>query len=79
MRKKISIDKPIFFIEIEEFYLNKMNTSKKKLTNFFKDRNYVLFQIQTKFPVDFLCIPAEKLYDFKKNFIKKFSYPLKEV
>ncbi len=78
MKKIINSDRPNFFIEIEEFYLNKMNTSKIELINFFKKKNYLLFQIKTKYPVDYLCVPKEKFNYFKEN-LKKFSYSLKRV
>lgn len=77
--KVINKDRPIIFIEVEEYYLNKMKTNSQKLINFFKMKNFFIYQIQTDYPINHICVPKENDNLFKKKIFKKFPYNLRKL
>jgi FkbM family methyltransferase len=79
MNNLIKKDSPFFFIEIEEFYLAKMNTSSKQIFNFFKKKNYTLFLIKKKIQTDFICVPNKKLNNFEKKILSKLDLTLIKI
>lgn len=79
MKNLIKKDRPLFFIEIEEYYLSKMNASSKKIFNFFNKKNYSLFHIQTSSMADYLCIPNEKLSSFENKIVNKLKLALIKI
>jgi FkbM family methyltransferase len=57
----IQRDRPILFVEVEELYLKKFNTSSKELLELILGLNYTIFRIETTYPCDHLCFPNENL------------------
>ena len=79
MNKILDNDRPIFFVEIEEFYLNKMGSSSKNLIELFFSKKYTLFRIKTSYPCDHIAVPNEKKKYVKKILDKYFKYQLDEL
>lgn len=79
MNRILDSDRPIFFVEIEEFYLNKMGSSSKNLIELFFSKKYTLFRIKTSYPCDHIAVPIEKKKYVKTILDKHFKYQLDEL
>lgn len=67
-------DKPCFIVEIESWQLKKFNCSPEDLIQFIKtELNYDIYQMMTKYPADFLCVPKDSKVNlnFKTFELKK--------
>jgi FkbM family methyltransferase len=57
-KSKILKDKPVIIVEIEDFQLAKFGYTPQELISFIKkDLEYDMYQMITKYPADFLCVP----------------------
>ena len=57
-KNKILKDKPVMIVEIEDFQLAKFGYTPSDLISFIKeDLQYDMYQMMTKYPADFLCVP----------------------
>jgi FkbM family methyltransferase len=57
-KNKILKDKPVMIVEIEDFQLAKFGYTPQQLISFIKDDlGYDMYQMVTKYPADFLCVP----------------------
>ena len=72
-------DRPILFVEIEEVHLKKFGGSSKELMEMLLDHDYVLFRIETEYPCDHLCIPAEQIDSFEKTIVPNLSINLSKI
>jgi FkbM family methyltransferase len=58
-KNKILKDKPVMIVEIEDFQLAKFGYTPQQLISFIKqDLGYNMYQMMTKYPADFLCVPS---------------------
>jgi hypothetical protein len=59
-KNKILKDKPVMIVEIEDFQLAKFGYTPDELVSFIKeDLQYDMYQMMTKYPADFLCVPKD--------------------
>ena len=57
-KNKILKDKPVMIVEIEDFQLAKFGYTPQQLISFIKEElDYDMYQMMTKYPADFLCVP----------------------
>lgn len=73
----ITQSRPIIFIEIIEEHLNAKKKSSKELIELILSYGYVLFKIKTT--SDYICVQKNKVLEFEKNIINKFSYKLDKI
>jgi FkbM family methyltransferase len=65
-KQKILKDKPTLIVEIEEFQLAKFGYTSQHLISFIKEElGYDMYQIMTKYPADFLCVPKGFIFNTK--------------
>lgn len=74
--KIFTTQRPFLYIEMEEQYLKYMGASTKMLMEKIFKFNYSIFRIESAHPSDHICVPNEKINNFKENFLPKFSYKL---
>lgn len=66
---KSTIEKfrPLMIIEFEEVHTIKFGYTCKDLFNMLQDMNYYLIQFESYYPSDYLCVPIEKIEEFKNK------------
>lgn len=59
---------PILFMEIQDNSLKNFNCSRIKLLEKLKSLNYYVFFIHSQYPADYICVPNNKIKEFRTNY-----------
>jgi FkbM family methyltransferase len=79
MKELLYRDRPLLFIEIEEYYLEKAGTSSKLLIEYLFSLGYVLYRIKSKYPCDHFAVPRERVVEIETNFLPKLIFPVDKL
>ena len=66
--------KPALIVEFEWFQLKKTNTTCEELYGFIRKQNYYIFQLESPYPADQICIHNDRLAEFREKF-KEYIFP----
>jgi len=70
--------RPVLFIEIEDFWLRRFNTSSEELMNKLLNLNYFFLRILKPYPCDHIAVPLEK-EPLIKNIIANLTEPVEII